>query len=198
MRSARPAPPTPRLMREQIAPLAAAFTLAAAKDLPEGSLHVGRLHDLLDDIPNPAHKLLFIAFNTGPFNPPGPASSNRFRPTKPYPTLYFSVFRPLRTAVTAACPPPAPRWGQVPGVVRRLKFPFDCCSDETDVRVRIRGIVVRIRHRNTAIRVRVVVATIDHTAYGEAPPFKCKSTIFKLLFNKQIQNLTSKKYFSTG
>ena len=28
-------------------------------------------------------------------------------------------------------------------------------------------------------------------AYGEAPPFKCKSTIFKLLFNKQIQNPSS-------
>ena len=50
------------LMREQVAPLTAAFTLAAAKDLPEGSLHVGRLHDLLDDIPNPAHKLLFTVF----------------------------------------------------------------------------------------------------------------------------------------
>ena len=40
----------------------------------------------------------------------------------------------------------------------------------TDARVRIRGIVARIRHRNTAIRVRVVAATIDHTDCSGAYP----------------------------
>lgn len=36
-----------------------------------------------------------------------------------------------------------------------------------DIRVRIRGIVVRIRKRDTAIRVRIVVPAIDHAAYGK-------------------------------
>lgn len=126
---------------------------------------------------------------------PGPGFFEPFPAYQTLPDTLFFSFPALADRCYCGLPPSAPRWGQVPGVVRRLKFPFDCCSDETDVRVRIRGIVVRIRHRNTAIRVRVVVATIDHTAYGEAPPFKCKSTIFKLLFNKQIQNLTSKNIF---
>lgn len=129
MRSARPAPPTPRAYARADSPLAAAFTLAAAKDLPEGSLHVGRLHDLLDDIPNPAHKLLFIAFNTGPSIPR--ARLLRTVSGLPNPTRHF-IFQfsgpcgPLLLRLA----PSAPRWGQVPGVVRRLKFPFDCCSDE--------------------------------------------------------------------
>ena len=36
-----------------------------------------------------------------------------------------------------------------------------------DIRARIRGIVVRIRKRDTAIRVRIVVPAIDHAAYGK-------------------------------
>ena len=97
------------LMREQIAPLAAAFTLAAAKDLPEGSLHVGRLHDLLDNIPNPAHKLLFIAFNTGPSIPrarllrtvsglPNPTRHFIFQFSGPYGPLLLRL-APLGTTV---------------------------------------------------------------------------------------------------
>ena len=39
-----------------------------------------------------------------------------------------------------------------------------------DVRIRIRGIVTRIRVRHTAIRVGVIVTTIDHTAYWVALP----------------------------
>ena len=44
-------------------------------------------------------------------------------------TLFFS-FPALTDRCYCGLPPSAPRWGQVPGVVRRLKFPFDCCSDE--------------------------------------------------------------------
>ena len=61
--------------------------------------------------------------------------------------------------------------------------------------MRIRGIVIRIRIRDTAIRVRIVVPAIDHTAYGKLyqdakllifPPtqaiilkISCKATIFQ-------------------
>ncbi|WP_230595581.1 hypothetical protein, partial [Bacteroides ovatus] len=57
----------------------------------------------------------------------------------------------------------------------------------TDVRVRIREIVVRIRHRDTAIRVRVVVATINHTAYGEAPPFNLNAKV-RFFINYYLTN----------
>ena len=133
MRSARPAPPTPRLMREQIAPLAAAFTLAAAKDLPEGSLHVGRLHDLLDDIPNPAHKLLFIAFNTGPSIPrarllrtvsglPNPTRHFIFQFSGPYGPLLLRL-APLGTTVGTS-----PRCCTPIKISFRLLFRRDRCS----------------------------------------------------------------------
>ena len=49
---------------------------------------------------------------------------------------------------------------------RRLNEPAAEGQTRTDERARIRGIVARIRHRNTATRVRVAVATIDHTAGG--------------------------------
>lgn len=35
----------------------------------------------------------------------------------------------------------------------------------TDIRIRIRRIVIRIRIRYTTIRIRIVVPTINHTAY---------------------------------
>ena len=41
---------------------------------------------------------------------------------------------------------------------------FDC-QPRTDVRVRVRRIVVRVQVRHTAISVRVVVRPIDHTTY---------------------------------
>lgn len=59
----------------------------------------------------------------GPFFEPFPAYQ-----TLPD-TLFFS-FPALTDRCYCGLPPSAPRWGQVPGVVRRLKFPFDCCSDE--------------------------------------------------------------------
>ena len=40
----------------------------------------------------------------------------------------------------------------------------------TDIRIRIRRIVIRIRIRYTSIRLRIVVPAIDHTDYREAPP----------------------------
>ncbi|MGG6545710.1 UNVERIFIED_CONTAM: hypothetical protein NY100_09895 [Prevotella sp. 15_C9] len=63
-------------------------------------------------------------------------------------------------------PPSAPHWGLIPIVVRRLIVG----ETRADVRIRIRGIVTRIRVRHTAIRVGVIVTAIDHTAYGVALP----------------------------
>lgn len=40
-----------------------------------------------------------------------------------------------------------------------------------DIRARVRGNVTRIRARHTAIRVRIAVATINHTAYGKLYQF---------------------------
>ena len=90
-------------MRKQVASLAAAFTPSAAKDLTERLRHIGGLHNLLNYKTCSVHTS--FVFHFGAFNPPGPASSNRFRPTKPYPTLYFSVFQPKKAAVTEACFP---------------------------------------------------------------------------------------------
>lgn len=54
------------------------------------------------------------------------------------------------------------------------------CQTRTDIRVRSRSIVIRIRVRNTASRIRVVVAAIDHTGYGELRHhIKCKGTHFQ-------------------
>lgn len=55
----------------------------------------------------------------------------------------------------------ARRWGHVPVDVRR----FIVVQARADIRVRVRSIVSRIRERYPAIRVRVVVPAIDHTAY---------------------------------
>ena len=49
---------------------------------------------------------------------------------------------------------------------RRPNEPTAEGQTRTDARARVRSIVIRIRARNTAIRVRVVVATINHTAGG--------------------------------
>ena len=155
------------LMRKQIAPLAAAFTFPAAKDLPERGLHVGRLHNLLDDMTNSAHKYLFLFFNTGPSIPR--ARLLRTVSGLPNPTRHsiFQFSSPEKAAVTEAC-----FLGTTVGTSPRCCTPIKnffsiVVQTRTDVRVRIRGIVVRIRHRDTAIRVRVVVATINHTAYGK-------------------------------
>lgn len=70
----------------------------------------------------------------------------------------------FRTGIMRCCrglPLSAPRWGHVPGDVRRLEV----VQARPDIRVRIRSIVIRIRVRHAAIRIRVVVAAIDHTAY---------------------------------
>lgn len=40
-----------------------------------------------------------------------------------------------------------------------------------DIRTRTRGIVTRIRIRDTAIRVRIAAPAIDHTAYGKLYQF---------------------------
>ena len=152
-------------MREQIAPLAAAFTLAARRtcrkeaSMLEGSTISSMIYPTLRI--NYCLLLLIRGLQS-----PGPGFFEPFPAYQTLPDTLFFSFPALADRCYCGLPPSAPRWGQVPGVVRRLKFPFDCCSDETDVRVRIRGIVVRIRHRNTAIRVRVVVATIDHTDGG--------------------------------
>ena len=117
------------LMRKQIAPLAAAFTFPAAKDLPERGLHVGRLHNLLDDMTNSAHKYLFLFLIRG-LQSPGPGFFEPFPAYQTLPDTLFFSFPALADRCYCGLPPSAPRWGQVPGVVRRLKFPFDCCSDE--------------------------------------------------------------------
>ena len=45
------------------------------------------------------------------------------------------------------------------------------CKPGTDIRVHVSGIVIRIRIRDTAIRIRVVVRPIDHTGLLGNPPF---------------------------
>ena len=79
--------------------------------------------------------------------------------------------------------PSAPLWGHVPGAVRRL-FDF---QTRADIRVRARSIVTRIRIRHTAIRVRIVVPAIDHTAYWEMPPSCYKG---KQYLGKSCKNAT--------
>ncbi len=103
MRSARPAPPTPRAYARADSPwrlrlrLLPRRTCRKEASMLEGSTISSMIYPTLRI--NYCLLLLIRGLQS-----PGPASSNRFRPTKPYPTLYFSVFRPLRTAVTAACP----------------------------------------------------------------------------------------------
>ena len=83
-------------MRKQIAPLAAAFTFPAAKDLPERGLHVGRLHNLLDDMTNSAHKYLFLFLIRG-LQSPGPGFFEPFPAYQTLPdTLFFSFPAPKR------------------------------------------------------------------------------------------------------
>lgn len=56
--------------------------------------------------------------------------------------------------------------GHVPIVVRQKIFKTNVNIDRKprpDVRIDVRGIVIRIRIRHTAIRIRVVVRPIDHT-----------------------------------
>lgn len=47
---------------------------------------------------------------------------------------------------------------------------FDC-QPRTNVRIRIRSIVIRVQVRHTAISVRVVVRPIDHTTYTRKSTF---------------------------
>ena len=56
------------------------------------------------------------------------------------------------------------------------------CQTRTDVRIRIRRIVIRIRVRHATIRIRVVVATKNHTAFEERHLF-CKITYFQNIFD---------------
>ena len=90
-------------MRKQVASLAAAFTPPAAKDLKERLLHVGGLHDFLYYKTCSVH--ISFVFHFGAFNPPGTASSNRFRPTKPSRHSIFQFSSPEKAAVTEACFP---------------------------------------------------------------------------------------------
>ena len=61
---------------------------------------------------------------------PGPGFFEPFPAYQTLPDTLFFSFPALTDRCYCGLPPSAPRWGQVPGVVRRLKFPFDCCSDE--------------------------------------------------------------------
>ena len=83
--------------------------------------------------------------------------------TKLYSSIVFFSF-PDKSAIAVAHYPSARPWWHVIDVVRRLKV-LVVCQTRPDVRVRVRSIIIRIRH--AAIRIRVVVATINHTAYGE-------------------------------
>mgnify|MGYP001533352452 FL=1 len=62
----------------------------------------------------------------------------------------------------------------------------------TDIRIRIRRIVIRIRIRYTTIRIRIVVPTINHTAYRKLHLFNYKGITFhlKTVLNNIFDGLT--------
>ena len=69
------------------------------------------------------------------------------------------------------------------------------CDSETRpvVRIRIRSIVVRIHVGDTAIRIRVVVAAIDHTAYENFRLFDLQSYSFPARIPKKSTNIDGLK-----
>ena len=126
---------------------------------------------------------------------PGPGFFEPFPAYQTLPDTLFFSFPALTDRCYCGLPPSAPRWGQVPGVVRRLKFLFDCCSDEN----RCSGSYSRnrcshstSRHRHSGSR--CCCHDKPHGLWGSATfQFECKSTIFhKLLFNKLVQNQKTK------
>ena len=110
MRSARPAPPTPRAYaRADSTPGGCVYACVPRRTCRKEASMLEVLHDLLDDIPNPAHKLLFIAFNTGPSIPrarllrtvsglPNPTRHFIFQFSGPYGPLLLRL-APLGTTV---------------------------------------------------------------------------------------------------
>lgn len=116
-------------MREQIAPLAAAFTLLPRRtcrkeaSMLEGSTISSMIYPTLRI--NYCLLLLIRGLQS-----PGPGFFEPFPAYQTLPDTLFFSFPALTDRCYCGLPPSAPRWGQVPGVVRRLKFPFDCCSDE--------------------------------------------------------------------
>lgn len=87
-------------------------------------------------------------------------------PTKLHPTLYVSVFRGCPRCYCGSFPL-APHRGHVPVVVRQNFFKTNTlivCKPRTDIRIHVSGIVIRVRIRHTAIRIRIVVRPIDHTS----------------------------------
>lgn len=72
----------------------------------------------------------------------------------------------LMGAVAVACFP-RHRFGDTSPVLYADQLDF---QTGTDIRIRIRSIVIRIRH--TAIRIRIVVPAIDHTDYWETLPLQ--------------------------
>lgn len=85
--------------------------------------------------------------------------------TKLHPTLCVSVFRGCH-AVTAA----HSHWHHIedtsPSLYAKNFFKTNTlivCKPRTDIRIHVSGIVIRVRIRHTAIRIRIVVRPIDHT-----------------------------------
>ena len=102
--------------------------------------------------------------------------------TKLYSSIVFFSF-PDKSAIAVAHYPSARPWWHVIDVVRRLKV-LVVCQTRPDVRVRVRSIIIRIRH--AAIRIRVVVATINHTAYGGTPPWGANLLNSTYIFENEI------------
>lgn len=72
----------------------------------------------------------------------------------------------LMGAVAVACFP-RHRIGDTSPLLYADQLDF---QTRADIRIRVRSIVIRIRKRHTAIRIRIVVPAIDHTDYREALP----------------------------
>ena len=130
MRSARPAPPTPRAYARADSPpwrlrlrLLPRRTCRKEASMLEGSTISSIIYPTLRI--NYCLLLLIRGLQS-----PGPGFFEPFPAYQTLPDTLFFSFPALADRCYCGLPPSAPRWGQVPGVVRRLKFPFDCCSDE--------------------------------------------------------------------
>ena len=129
---------------------------------------------------------------------PGPGFFEPFPAYQTLPDTLFFSFPALTDRCYCGLPPSAPRWGQVPGVVRRLKFPFDCCSDENRCSCsysRNRCSHSTSTHRHSGSR-----CCCHDKPHGlwEAPPFHHKSTIFTIYCSTKRYKTWKQKYIFDG
>ena len=94
----------------------------------------------------------------------GPAYSADEVPTKPYPNLVFPAFQ---FPAVAEAHSSWLSWRTRPSAVGQFIIIHIVCKARSVVRIRGTGIVVRVRVRDTAIRVRAVVRPVHNTTLEE-------------------------------